>query len=333
MASAQRGRFLSDRAARPERQGDGSGDQGPQPESPRGRPRKEAGAEGVLPVSCALRSGPARQPLPGFQPGPRVRPPRRGEQGEQDPRTGSHEQQRQPEERAAGEPHAVPAGGRPIRRRPGRRGPSLVGWPILPEAAGRPRPAPPGPALSCPGGASPPRRSPSVPARPPEAASPSGLLGAGVAPGAALCPEAPRRSAPSRGTHRCARGCGTQGGAAIPLGRTLKTCRCGPGTSGPPRMRAHRGAGSPGPLRGQGGRRSKAPEPRPDWRWRGSGGGPTPLVTLQGPPRVAVLVQNEAHLEISAPDRPSEGSGVTRKGRGSSGSALEAESSQVVTRG
>lgn len=91
---------------------------------PGGRPSPELGAPRV---PCALQTGPTRQPLPGSGQGPRVRLHRRGVQGDEDPQADNREQEQQPEDRDAREPHAAPARGRPVGRSPGRSGESRVG--------------------------------------------------------------------------------------------------------------------------------------------------------------------------------------------------------------
>ena len=58
-------------------------------------------------VPCTLRTGPARQLLPGFGSGPQVQLHRRGVQGDQDPGADSREQEQRPEEPATLEPHAA----------------------------------------------------------------------------------------------------------------------------------------------------------------------------------------------------------------------------------
>lgn len=142
---------------------------------PGGRPSPELGAPRV---PCALQTGPTRQPLPGSGQGPRVRLHRRGVQGDEDPQADNREQEQQPEDRDAREPHAAPARGRPVGRSPGRSGESRVGRAGRLDSVAPPRLSP-----FCPRRASPDAAAPSGPAR----RVPVGGVGGECSAGAGNC--------------------------------------------------------------------------------------------------------------------------------------------------
>ena len=217
-----------------------------------GRPSRELGA---LRVPCARRTGPAWQPIPGSGQGPQVRLHRRGVQGDEDPRADNREQEQQPEERAAREPHAAPARGRPVGRSPGRRGEARVCRAGLPESAARPRRSP-----FCPRR----RRTLGVCATGPRGENEA------PAPGTALAPPAPSPGTPRaavgqgasrylQGRVRAVRGL-RDAGRRRHLPRGLRTAPSGASARGFPTPEAHGRGGEDGGA--------NPDSSDPGWSWR-----------------------------------------------------------------